>query len=115
MARSADTASAAGLASGPNDPTTLSSALPSKSSSAVRKAIVEAASGVIAARTAHPGWSLEKLYDASAMPSDLADAHKELDAIVDKLYGRVNLATEPDRQRALLRQYAMLNGQEGLL
>lgn len=83
--------------------------------SAVRKSIVGAASGVIAARTAHPGWSLEKLYDASAMPSDLADAHKELDAIVDKLYGRVNLATEPDRQRALLRQYAMLNGQEGLL
>lgn len=83
--------------------------------SAVRSAIVKAASRVMAARISHPGWSLEKLYDASAMPSDLADAHKELDAIVDKLYGRVNLATESDRQRALLRQYAILTGQEGLL
>lgn len=59
--------------------------------------------------------SLEKLYNASAMPTDLAAAHKELDTIVDKLYGRVNLATEPDRQLALLRQYAVLTGQERLL
>ena len=49
--------------------------------------IEAAAQGVLDARDAHPGSSLADLYDAVAMPPDLAKAHEGLDKAVLSAYG----------------------------
>lgn len=80
-----------------------------------RRAIVDAAAGVIAAREAHHGASLATLYDPDATPPELLDAHATLDKAVDSLFGRADLSNEAARQRTLFRHYGTLTGQERLL
>lgn len=80
-----------------------------------RQAIVEAATGIIKAREAHPGSSLAKLYDPTAMPDDIASAHNALDAVIDRLFGRGDMSTESGRQKILFQRYAALTGQVTLL
>jgi hypothetical protein len=58
-----------------------------ESDEANRAAIEAAAQGVLDARSAHPGASLADLYDAVAMPPDLAKAHESLDKTVLLAYG----------------------------
>ncbi|MBY6382921.1 class I SAM-dependent DNA methyltransferase [Rhodococcus erythropolis] len=80
-----------------------------------RRSIAEAAAALVAAREAHPGMSLAKLYDPVAMPEDLVEAHNLLDRLIDKLFGRTVLSAVEDRQEVLFRSYASLTGQEALL
>ena len=54
---------------------------------ATRATIEAAAQGVLDARDGHPGSSLADLYDAVAMPPDLAKAHESLDKAVLSSYG----------------------------
>jgi hypothetical protein len=76
-----------------------------------RDDIVSAAAGIVAARTAHAGLSLAKLYDPGSMPADLLAAHEELDRAADTLFGRGDFTTNSGRQRALFRAYSNLTGQ----
>jgi hypothetical protein len=73
------------------------------------RARVEArAQGVLDARAAHPGASLADLYDPLAMPKNLADAHRALDAAVDAAYGgapRGGWASEAARVAFLFARY----------
>lgn len=50
-----------------------------------RQAVIGAADQVVAARANYGGHSLADLYAAGAMPSELLDAHRALDAVVDGL------------------------------
>ena len=72
-----------------------------------RDRIAIAAQAVLAARANHPGSTLADLYDATTMPADLVQAHRELDRAVAALYGRT-LDTELTRQTALFWRYAQL-------
>lgn len=52
-----------------------------------KSTIEKYAQAVLDARDNHPGWSLAQLYDPNAMPKDLREAHKALDAAVEAAYG----------------------------
>ena len=79
-----------------------------------KKQVVEAASRIIKAREAHPGLSLADLYDPQRMPTNVVDAHDELDQVVDRMFGVLSVGGLEARQRALFRYYAKLTGQETL-
>lgn len=54
-----------------------------------QKALIEAcAQAVLDARAQYPDCSLADLYDPLTMPAELRKAHRELDAAVEKAYGR---------------------------
>ena len=63
-------------------------------------AIETAAQAVLDARTVHPGATLAQLYDPLTMPPNLVQAHRKLDALVDKLY---NLPTNPTEAQRIAR------------
>ena len=72
----------------------------------VRKAAVtQAAQAVLDARARYAESTLADLYDPVTMPPELSKAHARLDALVDKLYGRV-FATDADRVAHLFALYA---------
>lgn len=52
---------------------------------------------ILDARAAHPGSSLETLYDPSMMPVDLRKAHQDNDRLVDRLYARAGFPSERAR------------------
>ncbi|ANQ76035.1 MULTISPECIES: class I SAM-dependent DNA methyltransferase [Rhodococcus] len=83
--------------------------------SSQRQSITDAASLIVGARKAHRGLSLARMYDPLAMPSDLLAAHDEVDRVIDKIFGRVDVRDEADRQKVLFRNYAILTKQEFLL
>lgn len=70
-----------------------------------KKAIEDAAQGILAARAKHPNASLADLYDALAMPVDLTKAHAVLDRAVDAAYGKKDLDSDADRVAFLLELY----------
>ncbi len=74
-------------------------------SAAQRAAIEAAAREVLDARAAHPGNSLQALYDPLSMPADLVRAHDNLDRAVDGLIG-CSAADEAARLARLLELYA---------
>lgn len=49
-----------------------------------RSAAIAAGASILEARTEFPGKTLEFLYDAGSMPSELLSAHRGLDAIIEK-------------------------------
>ncbi len=62
-------------------------------------------------RKKFPGKTLEALYDASGMPSELLSAHRSLDAIVEK-HLDVDIRDVERREVRLLSRYArMIEGQ----
>ncbi|WP_032407504.1 class I SAM-dependent DNA methyltransferase [Rhodococcoides fascians] len=77
-----------------------------------RRDIVESSAGIISAREAHPGRTLAQLYDPTAMPADLVEAHKALDEVVDQVFGQVfdrkDAGAESRRQKVLFEHYAAL-------
>ena len=77
----------------------------------LRRRIVDAGRGVLAARAAHAGQSLADLYDPDVMPVDLRKAHEELDRLVDRAFGadRWLRADDDARLRLLLEGYARLS------
>lgn len=71
--------------------------------------IIEAGKGVLAAREAHPTWSLARHYNPFAMEPRLIRAHEELDALVDLAFGAIKTCnSEKDRQEILFARYAEL-------
>ena len=79
-----------------------------------RAAVTAAARGIADARENHSELSLADLYTPGAIPSDLLEAHEELDNVMDRIFDLKPGATEDDRQRHLFRRYAKLTGQETL-
>jgi len=74
------------------------------------KAKLEAAmQAILDARTLFPTESLATLYDRSAMPQELREAHQRLDVIIDRLYG-LRLPTQGQRLTAMLNLYNDLAG-----
>jgi hypothetical protein len=74
----------------------------------IRAAIETAAQGVLDARDAHPSSSLADLYDAVAMPPDLAKAHDQLDRAVLTAYALKPSATDAGILTALFARYEAL-------
>lgn len=74
--------------------------------------IATEAEAVLAIRTRHlrtTGVTLATLYDPSAMPMDLLDAHRSLSRVVDRAYAtRRSLANDRDRMEYLLERYAAM-------
>ena len=52
-----------------------------------------------------PHSTLADLYDPSAMPKELLDAHHTLDKTVDACYGKHSFKTEPERLEFLFGLY----------
>ena len=72
---------------------------------AQKAAVTAAAQVVLDARTKYPDSTLADLYDPLTMPPELSKAHTKLDALVDKLYGRV-FTSDTDRVAHLFERYA---------
>ena len=70
-----------------------------------KAAVTQAAQAVLDARARYAESTLADLYDPLTMPPELSKAHARLDALVDKLYGRV-FATDADRVAHLFALYA---------
>jgi hypothetical protein len=86
-----------------------------ESDGAIRAAIETAAQGVLDARGAHPGSSLADLYDAVAMPPNLAKAHDQLDRAVLTAYSLKTSATDAEVLTALFTRYETLVAPMGAL
>ena len=69
--------------------------------------IAELAQAVLDARALYPDSTLADLYDPNLMPDELSDAHRKLDAAVEKAYGR-SFADDAERVAFLFEKYSEL-------
>ncbi len=69
--------------------------------------IARLAQGVLEARALYPDSSLADLYDPNKMPDELSDAHRKLDAAVEKAYGR-RFTSDTARVAYLFEKYSKL-------
>ncbi len=67
--------------------------------------IEEAAANVLLARAAYPEKTLADLYDPDKMPTDLREAHEELDRIVESCYPGSPFANDEARLECLFKLY----------
>lgn len=75
----------------------------------MRGKIIAAGKAVELARALHPERTLADLYRPGVMPQELGDAHRALDADVDKAFGaRTGSPSLADRQRLLFQRYEQL-------
>ena len=81
------------------------SAVRPEADEARKAAVTQTAQAVLDARARYAESTLADLYDPLTMPPELSKAHAKLDALVDKLYGRV-FATDADRVAHLFALYA---------
>ncbi len=79
---------------------------PDEISTQQEKDVVNAASQVLDARAKFPNSTLADLYDPLTMPSALANAHKDLDQVVDAAYGSKRLKSDGERVAYLFDLYA---------
>ena len=77
-------------------------------SKAQEEAIAQKAEAVLEARAKYPHSSLADLYDPLTMPKELAKAHKELDATVDRLYRKAPFKDDGERVSFLFEIYKEL-------
>jgi hypothetical protein len=63
---------------------------------------------VLKVRNNYDGASLATLYDRNAMPSDLVNAHTDLDRAVDGLFGKRRFDSTTERLSVLLERYQQL-------
>ncbi len=70
-----------------------------------RQAVISAATAISDARDAHIGTSIEDLYEPGDMPEDLLRAHRELDRVIDGVFGTPEIGSLDERQRHLFRLY----------
>lgn len=76
---------------------------------AQRAAISHAGRSVLGARSLHPDRTLAQHYNPLGMDTDLVNAHRALDRVVDKAFGAPRgTATEAQRQKVLFARYAEL-------
>ncbi len=73
-----------------------------------KQVVREKAKAVLDARTAHSSATLADLYDQSAMPLDLRDAHRSLDREVDRLYRREPFESDRARVEHLFAMYEVM-------
>ena len=78
---------------------------PEEPTGAQKKAVEDAARGVLDARAQFPNATLADLYNPETMPKVLLDAHHALDRAVDKCYGKRSFASEPERLEFLFGLY----------
>ncbi|MBL7811946.1 MAG: class I SAM-dependent DNA methyltransferase [Bacteroidetes bacterium] len=78
---------------------------PENPTDAQKKAVEEAAQGVLDTRAKYPGSSLATLYNPLTMPPDLLKAHQTLDKAVDKCYRKEPFADERERIEYLFGLY----------
>ena len=74
--------------------------------------IIEAGAKVLEARAQSPKSSLADLYDPDNMPQDLKTSHEALDKAVDSVFSDKPLESEKERQKALLKAYEEMAGEE---
>ncbi|WP_282412920.1 DNA methyltransferase [Pseudomonas sp. PS01299] len=77
-----------------------------------RKQIEALAEEMLMIREDYPGKSLADLYDPETMPEPLKEAHKVLDAAVDRLYRTRSFHDASERLEYLFGRYEMLIEQE---
>jgi hypothetical protein len=65
---------------------------------------------VLEVRKKFPAESLANLYDPVKMPKELLDAHKKLDAAVDRCYRKTPFNSEVERLKHLFGLYNKLTG-----
>ncbi|MGB8841666.1 MAG: type IIL restriction-modification enzyme MmeI [Aliidongia sp.] len=70
--------------------------------------IEENAMEIIAAREAHPGKTLEWLYDPNTMPTDLLQAHRNLDDTVERVFIGRPFKNDIERLEHLFKLYALM-------
>ncbi|MGH6804031.1 MAG: DNA methyltransferase [Methyloceanibacter sp.] len=73
-----------------------------------RAKLVAGGQAILDARSAHPGATLADLYDPDAMPTNLRQAHRALDAVVDRLYKRGGFSHDRERVEHLFGLYESL-------
>lgn len=73
-----------------------------------KAAVGELAQAVLDARDLYPESSLADLYDPLLMPPELVQAHRKLDAAVEKLYRKEPFADDAERVAFLLKRYTEL-------
>lgn len=66
-----------------------------------REALIGAAVEIVQAKGRYPTWSLAAFYEPANTPTDLLQAHKQVDRVVDKIFGARPDMTPDDRQRLL--------------
>ncbi|MGH3825837.1 MAG: type IIL restriction-modification enzyme MmeI [Pseudonocardiaceae bacterium] len=79
-----------------------------------REALICAATEIIRTRGKYPAWSLAALYEPGDTPTDLLQAHLQVDRVVDMVFGAHPDMTSDDRQCLLFRWHAAATGQETL-
>jgi hypothetical protein len=67
--------------------------------------IEKLAQGVLDARSVHQNLTPKQLYDSETMPDDLRQAHKKLDAAVERAYAAGAFASDDERVAHLLNLY----------
>jgi len=77
-------------------------------SDAQKETIRELAQDVLDTRALHPGATLADLYDPDTMPPNLRQAHRALDAAVDRLYKRTGFSNDRERVERLFGLYESL-------
>lgn len=70
-----------------------------------KEALTVAALRVLDVREYHAGATLAELYDPDKMPWNLVEAHKAVDDLVDRLYGKKVFETDEDRLSLLFEMY----------
>lgn len=75
----------------------------------VRGEVIGCGRKVINVREAHAGKSLAALYEPSAMPDDLVEAHAQLDLVVDGIFGLTGRPSLEERQSALFESYVKID------
>lgn len=68
-------------------------------------AIVAAGDLVLKARAKYPSSTLAELYDPTAMPPELMEAHKKLDRAVDSMFAYKGSKDDPTRVAFLFAKY----------
>ena len=79
---------------------------------AKKQEIEDAAWDVLGAREAHYGKTLAELYAPETMPTDLREAHRQLDLVVDSCYRDRPFADENERLEWLLKLYEKMTAKK---
>lgn len=79
---------------------------PREVSDGARQRVLDAAQAVLDARLRYPDSTFADLYDPLAMPSDLTNAHAQLDRAVERCYRPTRFSTESERVEYLFSLYS---------
>lgn len=79
---------------------------------AVKERLTTAALRVLDVREYHCESTLAELYDPALMPTDLRDAHAEVDVLVDSIYSKSGYETDEQRLSDLFAMYQAMTAEE---